>query len=183
MPANFERPSAELLLPVFIAAVICAAPALASVQQEFFSLSGIESADFVLPPDMILEHTSQPQGTGVTVERYRQIYDGARVLGGQITIHRDEQGNVIRVDGAHFSDIAPSNVVNINASGARGLVDRDVGRDRMRDTTLMFDPVSGQFFWQLKSHRAGNIWVHQIGAASGRILKKYDALTNENDCN
>jgi Zn-dependent metalloprotease len=163
--------------------MMTAAPALAQAQTDgFFTLTGGEAAGYAVPADTTLIRSIPMERFGLTYERYQQTYQGAKVLGGQITIHRDNDGNVIRVVGAHYPGIVSSNTVRITAAGARGLVDRDIGPDGERDVTLMIDPDSAQFFWRVETRRATSRWVHWIGAETGATLNKFDALTNGHVC-
>jgi bacillolysin len=101
------------------------------------------------------------------------------VLGGQVTIHRDDDGNVVWVIGAYYPYIAATNTVRVTVAGAHGFVDRDIGPDGERNVSLMTDPDSGEFFWRVETRRAASRWVHWIGAESGVTLNKFDALTNQ----
>lgn len=84
---------------VFIAAMILAVPMFAVASERFFTAVGEDAAAFELPSDVTLARSSHLVRSGLTIERYQQTYEGAHVLGGQITIHRDESGNVVRVGG------------------------------------------------------------------------------------
>ncbi|HSF96160.1 MAG TPA: M4 family metallopeptidase [Thermohalobaculum sp.] len=180
MKTRFPRIAAGVAAPVFAAALFAAAPALGQAQPDgFFTLTGGGAAGYAAPSDTTLVRSMPIGRLGVTMDYYQQTFGGAEVLGGLITIHRDADGNVVRVIGAHYPGIAASNSVRVTAAGARGLVDRDIGPDGRRDVTLMIDPDSGEFFWRVETRRDTSRWVHWIGAENGATLNKYDALTNQ----
>lgn len=179
-----SRSAARAAKRAIIAAMFVAAPAMGQAQADgFFTLTGEEAAGYAAPSDTTLIRSMPMERFGLTYERYQQTHEGAKVLGGQVTIHRDDDGNVVRVIGAHYPDIVATNSVRITAAGARGLVDRDIGPDGERDVTLMIDPDSGEFFWRVETRRAASRWVHWIGAQSGATLNKFDALTNQGCAN
>ncbi len=180
MMTRFSRYAARAAKRAIIAAMFVAAPATGQAQADgFFTLTGEAAAGYAAPSDTTLIRSMPMERFGLTYERYQQTHEGAKVLGGQVTIHRDDDGNVVRVIGAHYPDIVATNSVRITAAGARGLVDRDIGPDGERDVTLMIDPDSGEFFWRVETRRAASRWVHWIGAQSGATLNKFDALTNQ----
>ena len=148
----------------------------------FFTLSGSDAAAYSLPRDMAAMGSFRIPRLGLSYERYQQTFGTAWVLGGQITIHRDEDGNIIRVMGVHHPDIAPSNSVRISAQNVGSLVDQDIGRNGQRKVDLMINPEDGRYFYRVETLRSTNRWVHWIGAQTGRQLNKFDALANQEGC-
>ena len=65
----------------------------------------------------------------LTYERYQQVFGagGAEVLGGQVTLYRDNGGNITTVIGAHYPNIVPTSAVGLTQASARRVVDRDLG--------------------------------------------------------
>jgi Zn-dependent metalloprotease len=176
----YSRHAARAAKRAAIAAMFASVAVLGQAQADgFFTLTGEVAAGYAAPSDTTLIRSMPMERFGLTYERYQQTHEGAKVLGGQVTIHRDDDGNVVRVMGAHYPDIVATNTVRVTAAGARGLVDRDIGPDGERDVTLMIDPANGQFFWRVETRRATSRWVHWIGAGSGATLNKFDALTNQ----
>jgi Zn-dependent metalloprotease len=177
---HFSRYAVRAAKRSIIAAMIIAGPVMGEAQADgFFTLTGDEAAGYAAPSDTTLIRSMRMERFGLTYERYQQTHEGAKVLGGQVTIHRDDDGNIVRVIGAHYPDIVATNTVRITAAGARGLVDRDIGPDGERGVSLMIDPESGRFFWRVETRRAASRWVHWIGAESGATLNKFDALANQ----
>ncbi|MGD1996947.1 MAG: hypothetical protein PVH62_09255, partial [Anaerolineae bacterium] len=103
----------------------------------FRALGGEEAAAFAVPGDMELVLTFPLPKYGLTYERYQQYFGPAKVLGGQITLYRSDDGVVSTVIGAHYPDIAPSNTVGLSMAAARGIVDRDIGAAGERLVDLM----------------------------------------------
>ena len=176
----FSRYAARAVKGSIIAAMFVAAPVMGQARADgFFTLTGDEATGYATPSDTTLIRSMRMERFGLTYERYQQTHEGAKVLGGQVTIHLDDDGDVVRVIGADYPPIVATNTLRITTAGARGLVDRDIGPDGERDVTLMIDPESGRFFWRVETRRAASRWVHWIGAESGATLNKFDALANQ----
>ena len=168
-----------------IVAIFIAAPAMSYAQEsKIFTLTGSAAANYIMPSDMTLIRTLPMARFNLSYERYQQSYEGAKVLGGQITLHRDTAGHVLRVIGAHYPDITPRNSARISAAGAHALASHDIGPDGTRKTTLMINPNSGQIFWRVETQRATSRWIHWIGAENGTTINKFNALANQctTDC-
>jgi len=85
------------------------------------------------------------------------------------------------VIGAYYPAISPANEVNLTAAQARYHAANDVGADGDRFTTLMINPDSGRYFYQVETRRADQRWFHWIDAASGALLNKFDAFMDACD--
>lgn len=159
------------------------APALAAADDGGFrALSGVDAAGFVLPEDVELVRSFRLEAYGLAYERYQQTFGNARVLGGQLTLYRDDAGDVTMVIGAHYPDIVPSNAVRLFEDDVLGIVERDIGRGGERTVELMIDPQTGQYFYWVETRRIASRWVHWIGAETGRVINKFDALAHLVDC-
>ena len=95
----------------------------------FRALSGGPAANFVVPTDMELVKSFPLPAYGLTYERYQQFFGKARaeVLGGQITLYKDDSGSPVAVIGNHYPDISPSNSKRRSKDNARDDVARDIG--------------------------------------------------------
>lgn len=148
----------------------------------FRALRGSEAATFELPGDVRLVTRFDLPAYGLTYERYQQVFGqaGAQVLGGQLTLLKagDTAKHVI---GAHYAHIAPSNRVNLTAAEARQRAANDVGAAGERITTLMMDPDSGRYFFQVETRRADERWFHWIDAGDGAVLNKFNAIMHDCD--
>ncbi|NIS35992.1 MAG: hypothetical protein GWO04_41345, partial [Actinobacteria bacterium] len=140
---------------------------------------GAAAEAFVLPADVELVTSTRLARYGLSYERYQQVFGEARVLGGQITLYRDDDGVITSVIGAHYPDITPSNTVRLGAAEARGIAERDIGPEGERITELMIDPASGRYFFRVETRRPDSRWILWIGAETGRILNRYDALAHQ----
>jgi bacillolysin len=152
----------------------------ADSQASFRALSGSDAAQFGLPSDVTLVHTIDLPAYGLTYERYQQVVGkaNAAVLGGQLTILRDDSGAVVAVIGAHYLSIQRTNKVNLTAAQARERAAQDNGRAGIRDVRLRLHPNSGRYFYQIETNRGDSRWMHWIDAGNGAILNKFNALTD-----
>ncbi len=144
-----------------------------------FSLSGDVAGAFVLPGDVELVQSFRLDTYGLTYERYQQYFGQAQVLGGQITLYRDDSGAVTIVIGAHFPGIVPGNGVRLSGGDAGGVADRDIGPAQQRIVDLMIDPETGSYFFRVESRNFASRWFHWIDAENGRVLNKYDAIETD----
>jgi Zn-dependent metalloprotease len=149
-------------------------------QASFRALSGPEAAQVGLPSDVTLIHTLELPAYGLTYERYQQVVGNANaaVLGGQLTILRDDSGTAVAVIGAHFPSIQPTNEVNLTSAQARERAAQDHGSAGIRDVRLRLNPNSGRHFYQVETNRGDSRWIHWIDTGSGVILNKFNALTD-----
>ena len=117
---------------------------------------------------------------GLSYERYQQFYGKghAKVSGGQISLYRDESGNVTVVSGNHYPNIRPSNSERRSNDDARGDAEKDVGKGDHAKIDLMINPVSGRFFHRVEISRFDSRWVRWTDASSGALLNKYNAITD-----
>ncbi|MCZ6763488.1 MAG: M4 family metallopeptidase, partial [Alphaproteobacteria bacterium] len=158
------------------------AGAIASSGGGYRALSGAEAAFFVLPDDVDLVSSRRIERHGLTYERYQQVFGGAKVLGGQLSLYRNDAGDITTVIGAHYPDIVPTNAARLAAAEAHGIVDRDIGPAGQRFTDLMIDPRSGRYFFRVETRRADSRWILWIGAQNGGVLNKYNALMHATHC-
>lgn len=140
-----------------------------------FAFSGADAAAFELPADVVeVREFSNSSGTST---RYQQMVDGASVLGGQITVLRDGDGTITSVVGAHFDGLETKNKQRLSAKEVRRDLKSRIGARGDWSTDLRLDPRSGRLFYQLDSIRAAHRPVRWIDAATGKVLKAYDAVT------
>ena len=166
----------RVFLPVAILSFLGTAAVQAQNGGGFSALSGAEAEFFVLPDDVELTNSMRLERYGLTYERYQQFFGAAKVLGGQLTLHRDDTGAITTVIGAHYPGIAPSNAVGLTAANARGIAERDIGAAGTRRVELMIDPRTGRHFFRIETNRPDSLWVLWVGAQNGQIINKYDAL-------
>ena len=170
----------SLLLTLVLVVSASAAVAASGPAGGFRALSGAEAAAFSLPADVVPVRTFT-LASGLTYERYQQVYGGAHVLGGQLTLYRAGSGTVVAVIGAHYPNISASNRVNLTAAEARQASARDVGAAGQRLVQLQIDPASGRYFYAVETRRPASRWIHWIDAGNGQILNKFDALAHNCD--
>ena len=177
------RNTFELLL---VLALLLGLPATVVAQtgldaDGFRALSGQQAAAFTVPGDMQLVKTFYLSPYDLTYERYQQFFAaaGAEVLGGQMTLYRDNAGNITTVIGAHYPNIVPTNAVGLSQAGARRLVDRDIGPGGERNVDLLINPTTSRYFYRVETRRFASRWFHWIDGANGQVLKKYDGITTD----
>ncbi len=176
----------RLLLALSALALLAASGALRSAADKtaaaragFQALSGTEAGGFVLPADERLVSSLDLQTEGLRYERYQQYFGAAQVLGAQITVLRDGSGTVVAVIGSHYPQITPAGPVAFPATVAERIAERETGPSQRRRSDLMIDPESGRYFFRVESPSFGSRWVHQIDAANGSVLSRYDAIESE----
>ena len=144
-----------------------------------FALSGDAAEKFRLPADMRLQHTST-YADGRTSSRYQQVYAGASVLGGQLTVIRSGLGAQLNVIGSRFGRIRPANAVRISKADAHRVVAQKLGRRGQWQQELRLDPGTRSFFYEVRSIRHGSAPVWWVDAASGEIIRALN-LRREGD--
>ena len=174
------------LSAVLVMALLLGLPATTVAQRGpdasgFRALSGQKAAAFSVPGDTQLVKTFYLSRYFLTYERYQQVFGagGAEVFGGQITLYRDNGGNITTVIGAHYPNIVPTSAVGLTQASARRVVDRDLGPGGQRKVDLLINPTTGRYFYRVETRSFATRWFHWIDAANGQILKKYDGITND----
>ena len=143
----------------------------------FRALSGSEASGFVVPADMKLVRAFS-LGNGFTYQRFQQMYGEAEVLGGQVSVFRGPTRSVKTVVGSHYPSITLRNSVGISRAAAARTAERDVGPVDRRTVKLRIDPQRGTYFYEVESRELGARWIHRVDAASGRVLRRIDALAD-----
>jgi Zn-dependent metalloprotease len=170
-----------IVLALMAVLLLSAAPGTeAKAESGFRALSGTEAAAFNLPGD-VAPVRSFTLANGLTYERYQQLFGGAQVLGGQLTLYQDGDGTVVAVIGAHYPHIQASNSVNLTAAAARQASASDIGPQGERLVQLQIDPASGRYFYAVETRRAASRWIHWINAANGQMLNKFNAVAHNCD--
>ena len=164
--------------PVF--AVNLAEPASSA---GFRALSGVPAAKFGLPNDVELINSFSLPKHGLTYERYQQFFGNAHaeVLGGQLTLYKDESDKTVAVIGNHYNNITPTNAARRSNENARDDVARDVGPGQKVNIDLMINPATGRFFHRVETQRKYERWFHWIDADNGKVLNKYDGIAHACD--
>lgn len=165
-----------IFLAVFSVASAHAAPNANASSRAFQALTGQAASQFTLPLDVVVVGQSSKQGN-ITSRRYQQIVNGAAVLGGQITVNTDAQGNTVSVIGAHYPNLLSTNDIKLTSGNAQAGVAKKIGGQGKWFTRLMINPASGRFFYTVESRRADSRWFYWIDAEDGSVINSYDGLT------
>ena len=118
------------------------------------------------------------RGGQIAAERYRQFFGDAEVLGGQLTVYRDDAGVHDAVIGAHYAGLTPDNTIRLTPDGAQ-----NVAMGRRNDpgsawnVNLMIDPGTARYFYRVESRSVDARWFFWIDADTGAIVNEYDGLT------
>ena len=172
-----------LALTLILLFMLIIPAAAAGVQQGngndgFRALRGAEAAAFHIPADVQQTRLESLNSYGVQAARYQQFFNGAQVFGGQLTIYTNTNGERLAVVGAHYPNIEASNQVNLNAGQARAAV---AGRSESAGgrlfSTLMIDPVSGRYFYNVESRAFDARWFFWVDAGTGETFNAYNGLT------
>lgn len=142
-----------------------------------FALSGADAAAYRLPADL-RQVRSQPLSGGRTQVRYQQYVDGAAVAGAQVTVIRSVGGVAETVIGAHHDGLSAGNPRLLTSTRARAVVTGLIGARGRWSATYQLDPRSGRTFYAVESIRSDQRPVRWVDAATGKVVKAYDALTH-----
>jgi Zn-dependent metalloprotease len=145
----------------------------------FRALSGPAAQSFALPADVRLAQSLRLDAYGLTYERYQQYAGFAQVLGGQLTLYRDDAGNIVNVVGSHYPGIAPANAATLSHGDAAAVAGRDIGPAATRNVDLMIDPASGRLFFRVESRTFDSRWFHWIDASNGGIINRYNGIETD----
>lgn len=145
----------------------------------FQTLAGATARAFRVPADMRLMAQERLGRDGqIAAARYRQFFGDAEVLGGQLTVYRDDAGVRDAVIGAHYPGLAPINTIRLTAGAAQGVA---MGRRNAPasawNVNLMIDPGTARYFYRVESRSIDARWFFWIDADSGAIVNEYDGLT------
>ena len=118
------------------------------------------------------------RGGQLAAERYRQFFGDAEVLGGQLTIYRDDAGVRDAVIGAHYVGLTPGNTIRLTPDGAQTVA---MGRRNDPGTAwnvnLMIDPGTARYFYRVESRSVDARWFFWIDTDTEAIVNEYDGLT------
>ena len=175
------RTTAVLLLTVALGSVGVGAQRSQPDPQRrsgFRAVTGAAAAAFRVPPDMRLIAQERVGRDRQIVSRYRQYVGNAEVLGGQLTVYRDDVGERDAVVGAHYPDLTPANTIRLTAGAAQGMA---AGRRGAAGATwnvdLMINPGTVRYFYRVESRSVDARWFYWIDADTGAVLNEYDGLT------
>ncbi|WP_455376827.1 M4 family metallopeptidase, partial [Kaarinaea lacus] len=161
------------LLGLF-AASIQAAP---NGNRGFRALTGQAASNYKLPVDVNLV-SQRAAGPNLTSRRYQQLVNNAQVLGGQITVYSDIQGNVKTVVGAHYPNLLTTNDIKLTPANAQANVAAKIGGKGKWLNQLMVNPETGRYFYRVENRRADSRWFYWIDAENGNVLNAYDGLAH-----
>jgi bacillolysin len=143
----------------------------------FRALNGQAARNFQVPGDMKLVAQEGLARYGLSADRYRQFVGEAEVLGGQLTVYRDEAGTAVAVLGSHYPDLAAQNTVKLSAGQAKSLAVSQHNQGSEWFTTLLIDPGNGRYFYVVENRGIDSRWFTWVDAETGAILNSYDGLT------
>ena len=90
-------------------------------------------------------------GGEIAAERYRQFFGDAEVLGGQLTVYRDDAGVRDAVIGAHYADLTPgSKDLTHGRWGAGHSTGRRNEPGSAWNVNLMIDPGAARYFYRVE---------------------------------
>lgn len=166
----------RVMLVVLVVLTLAVTPSFAAEGPGGFrALSGQDAAAFRVPNDVV-KVNSRNVGN-LTAERYQQRFGDAQVLGGQITLYRDANGQATAVIGAHYPAIEARNEVTLSPGKAQAVAAAKFGAEGAWLTTLMINPATGLYFYRVETRRDDARWFAWIDASTGEVLNAYDGLT------
>ena len=147
-------------------------------QGGFRALSGADAAAFHVPSDMLL--TRQDAIAGVQAERYQQVYNGAEVFGGQLSVYKDSSGSTFAAVGGYYPNLVAANKVNLNEGQAIAAIAKRAEATGQLLAKLMFNPSSSRYFYVVESRGFDSRWFFWVDADNGELLNSYNGLTEGN---
>ncbi len=170
-----------VLILVVLTLVILIAPTTAAEKGHnpaaFRALNGQAARNFQVPGDMKLMAQEGLAKYGLSADRYRQFVGDAAVLGGQLTVYRDEAGTAVAVIGSHYPNLVVQNEVKLSVGQAKNMAMSQPSQGNEWFTTLMIDPGNGRFFYVVENRGFDSRWFTWVDAESGDILNSYNGLT------
>jgi thermolysin len=113
----------------------------------------------------------------LTADRYRQYFGQAQVLGGQMTVYQVD-GVAVAVIGGHYRNLTPENEALLSADEAQKVAGEQIGRGGEWFVTLMMDPETNHYYYEVENQRFDSRWFHWIDAEDGSIVNAYDGLAH-----
>ncbi len=162
-----------LLIPV---SVSLAAPQPGERIPEFRALTGQTASNFQTPGD-VSNIAKRRVGANLVSDRYQQTVNNADVLGGQLTVYRNNNGESVSVIGAHYPNLTSINEVKLTGSAARAIVAAKLGEDGDWRVKLMINPDSGRVFYSIENQRFDSRWIYWVDAEDGTTINAYNGLT------
>ncbi len=150
--------------------------AVSGSETALVAFSGNEARNFKLRFDQRLVKTVPLQRYGLVYERYQQYFADALVLGSQLTLLKNQNGDVEYVVGHYYPKIISGNIRKLSPADAATVVNDNIGGNGRRKIDLMINPESGTYFYRIETRRADNRWFHWVDTESGKILNSYDGL-------
>ncbi len=151
--------------------------ALAQDGGGFRALAGEAAKTFQLPAGFEKVTGEKIASLGLAVERYQQQFGKALVLGGQLTIYRNANGEAAVVIGAHYPNLVARNQVRLDNAAARKIAAAKLGDEGEWFIDLMIDPKTECYFYRVENRRFDSRWFYWIDAESGKVVNAYDGLT------
>lgn len=167
-----------VLSTVLVLLVAASAPSdsRASSQDPFRALSGADAASFTLPRDVQIVSSFDLEALELTYQRYQQFAGGVPVLGGQLTVIRDDTGEASAVIGAHYPALRPTNAIRRSSQAAEQTVSSRIGGSGSRTSQLVLDPHTERYLFQVETRRFADRWFHYVDAQTGAIVREVNAI-------
>ncbi len=145
----------------------------------FQALAGATARAFRVPADMrLVAQERLGRGGQIAAERYRQFFGDAEVLGGQLTVYRDDAGVRDAVIGAHYAGLTPGNAIRLTPDGAQSVaMGRRNDPGSAWNVNLMIDPGTARYFYRVESRSVDARWFFWIDTDTEAIVNEYDGLT------
>ena len=166
------------LLFLLLASTANAAPDISGQKRtEFIALKGAEANNFKLPANVHLMRTTNLKASGLVSKRYQQLVGNAEVLGGQLTVLNNAEGETVAVIGENHPGLMSTNDININEKAAQTVATKVIGNAGKWSTKLMINPTDGRYFYMVENQRSDSRWFHWVDATTGSVVNAYDGLT------
>ena len=143
----------------------------------FIALKGPAAANFNIPTNLHLVGLTKQLAGGLKAKRYQQIFENAKVLGGQLTVISDTKGNKVGVIGEHYPGLLSTNIIKLKGKAAMRIAISKAGAAGKWNSRLMINPSNGRYFYMVENKRSDSRWFYWIDAEDGSITNSYNGLT------
>ena len=144
----------------------------------FRALRGAQAAAFNVPGDMSLVRHDSLTSYGVQGDRYQQMFNGAKVFGGQLSVYKNSNGETFAVVGAHYPNLVAANAIKLNAGQAKAAVAKRPEAVGQLSSDLMINPSNGRYFYVVESRGMDSRWFYWVDAENGNLLNAYDGFAD-----
>lgn len=166
------------LLFIFSTVLNAASNVVSSKGKHGFTVLKAEQAkNFKVPVNARLLGKRNIKTKGFNSKRYQQLLGNAEVLGGQLTVVTNQNGDLVAVIGGNYAGLMSTNDIKLKAKAAQAIAAKARAGSGKWSTRLMINPANGRYFYMIENQGADSRWFHWIDADDGSVVNAYNGLT------